>query len=128
MPRLAAHGTDSGHRKHLRLGQRPCVRCCDAHNLANAQRRVAARTGPVPPGGGFLQAEDPMVYLACRRGIEPAESLTTDDRARLVAELHGLGWSDVQIADHCRMTTYTTGRIRGRLGHTANHHQRRTAA
>ncbi|MEV0085237.1 hypothetical protein [Saccharopolyspora sp. NPDC050642] len=29
--------------------------------------------------------------------------------------LHNLGWTDPQIAAHCRMTTYTTGRIRERL-------------
>lgn len=128
MPRLAAHGTDSGYRKHLRLGQRPCLRCYDAHRLANAQRRLAARTEPKPPGAGFLNADDPMAYLAVRRGLEPAESLTTEDRERLVAELHGLGWSDVQIAELTWMSTYTTARIRARLGLTANHPTARSHA
>lgn len=58
---------------------------------------------------------DRHAYRACVAGRSPAEVLDTGDRERLVAELHRLGWSDVEIAAHCRMTTYITGRIRDRL-------------
>ncbi|MGW5645041.1 hypothetical protein ACWEV3_40870 [Saccharopolyspora sp. NPDC003752] len=54
-------------------------------------------------------------YRACLLGEQPAEVLDTAGRERLVAELHDLGWTDPQIAAHCRMTTYTTARIRDRL-------------
>lgn len=53
-------------------------------------------------------------------GAEPAEALTTRDRDRLVGMLVRDGWTDVEIAALTRMTTYTTARIRTRLGLTAN--------
>lgn len=56
------------------------------------------------------------LYAACRRGDLPAEVLTTRQRERLVCDLWGLGWTDVEIATHTRMSTYTAARIRGRLG------------
>lgn len=52
----------------------------------------------------------------CRAGVEPAEALPAYARDWLVAELHDRGWTDLEIAAHTRMTTYTTARIRGRLG------------
>jgi len=57
-----------------------------------------------------------VLYQLCLAGREPAESLPTAERAHLVKELHGLRWTDQQIARHTRMTTYTTVRIRARLG------------
>jgi hypothetical protein len=56
----------------------------------------------------------PALWSACLRGFEPAESLDWRDREELVLLLADHGWSDVQIATHCRMTTYTTHRIRTR--------------
>ncbi len=65
---------------------------------------------------------DWRTWEACCAGREPAESLTTRDREDLVCLLvHDLGWSDPEIAEHCRMTLYTVARIRGRLGLSANH-------
>lgn len=59
-------------------------------------------------------------WTAACEGKLPAESLSTRDREDLVYDLHQLGWSDGQIAEHTRMTTYTTARIRDRLGMRAN--------
>lgn len=55
------------------------------------------------------------LWLRACHGLEPAEALDPRDREDLVAELVVRGWSDVQIAEHTRMSTYTTGRIRDRL-------------
>jgi hypothetical protein len=63
------------------------------------------------------------VWIAWRLALNgdwPAEALSTADRARLVRILHKRGWTDVEIAVHTRMTTYTTGRIRARLGLAPN--------
>lgn len=59
-------------------------------------------------------------YRAALAGDLPAEALPTHVRARLVADLHRHGWSDLQIADHTRQTLYTTARIRYRLGLAPN--------
>lgn len=67
------------------------------------------------------------LWRACCAGREPAESLDWRDREDLVAALVERGWSDVEIATLTRMTTYTTARIRARLGMPANT-SRRTAA
>jgi hypothetical protein len=132
MARLAAHGTDSGYQKHLRLRQRPCLRCHDAHNDANTRRAQARALADPPPAvvptAGYWHADDPSGYLDARLGHEPAEALGRDDRWRLVAELHGLGWSDEQIAEHTRQTLYTTCRIRSRIGLSANQPAERSAA
>jgi len=57
---------------------------------------------------------------ACRRGELPAEVLDTADRDHLVYDFWAAGWSDVEIAIQTRMSTYTTGRIRARLGLAAH--------
>jgi hypothetical protein len=57
---------------------------------------------------------------ACWAGREPAESLEPADREQLVYELWALGWTDAEIAAHTRMSTYTAGRIRERLGLAPN--------
>lgn len=103
----AAHGTESGYRRHLADRDVPCFPCCDAHALAMANWRARARV---------TTAINPLQYQAARLGLEPAEALVSGDRHRLVAELHGLGWDDQRIAAHTRMTTYSTARIRGALG------------
>lgn len=56
------------------------------------------------------------LYLSCKRGDTPADVLPTGDRELLLAELAGLGWSVVRIADHTMLSTYTTARILERLG------------
>ncbi|MGI8310698.1 hypothetical protein [Saccharopolyspora hattusasensis] len=52
----------------------------------------------------------------CLSGELVAEELSTSARELVVAWLHARGCTDVQIAERCRMTTYTAGRIRSRLG------------
>ncbi len=59
-------------------------------------------------------------WAACCQGRFPAEVLSTRDREDLIVDLHTLGWSDVEIAEHCMLSTYTTARIRDRLGLTPN--------
>lgn len=60
------------------------------------------------------------MYRECRAGREPAESLPTYAREWLVHELWTNGWTDAEIAAWTRMTTYTTARIRERLGLAVN--------
>lgn len=116
--RPAACGTDSGYRRHRDEDTVPCLACCDAHAVANANARVRARARHGDRQQPRLRsvADRPLQYQAAFDGHEPAEALTEHDRGRLVAELHGLGWDDQRIAQHTRMTTYTTTRIRGALG------------
>ncbi|WP_190824736.1 hypothetical protein [Saccharopolyspora pogona] len=64
------------------------------------------------------------LWSACCRGEMPAEALLRRDREDLVWQLHQRGWTDTEIATHCRMTTYTTGRILDRLGLEPNEHRR----
>jgi hypothetical protein len=52
----------------------------------------------------------------CRAGKLPAEVLSTVDRERLVDDLWKLGWSDLEIATHTKLSTYTATRIRSRIG------------
>lgn len=69
------------------------------------------------------------MWTACVEGREPAESLPTKDREDLVYHLvHELGWTDVHIAEHTRMSTATTARIRERIGLEPNHDTSITAA
>lgn len=56
----------------------------------------------------------------CCLGEFPAEALTPGDREDLIRQLHQLGWSDVDIAIHTKQSTYTTARIRERLGLAPN--------
>jgi hypothetical protein len=57
-----------------------------------------------------------LLWHACCTGREPAEALDVRDREDLVEALVERGWTDVEIAVLTRMSTYTTGRIRERLG------------
>ncbi|GHG97359.1 hypothetical protein ACFORH_42740 [Amycolatopsis roodepoortensis] len=68
------------------------------------------------------------LMLACRLGELPAEVLEPKDRERLVYDFWAAGWSDVEIATRTRMTTYTTGRIRARLGLAAHPARERATA
>lgn len=100
-----ACGSESGYHQHSYRNEVPCHRCCDAHAVAEVSRRLRRGDTPV----------NPLQYRRALAGQEPAEALVTADRARLVAHLSGAGWALTQIAAHCRMTTYTTARIRDRL-------------
>lgn len=60
------------------------------------------------------------MFNACLAGDLPAEELPTQLREQLVTDLHGRGWTDLEIAVHCRMTLYTTARIRSRIGLSPN--------
>lgn len=109
--RRADCGTESGYRRHLVEGEPTCQLCCDAHAVHMANWRARARvSAPI----------NEVQYRAARLGREPAEALAREDRDRLVVELHRAGWSDVQIAQLTRMTTYTTVRIRAALDLQAN--------
>lgn len=74
---------------------------------------------PAVPAG-FAARSPAWVWLACCAGSEPAELLDPRDREDLVAGLVDRGWTDRQIAEHTRMSTYTTARIRERIGLPAN--------
>jgi hypothetical protein len=52
----------------------------------------------------------------CLAGHEPAEVLSSEDRAALVAHLHGLGWSIAEVAVHTRLTDYTVSRLLRQAG------------
>ena len=60
------------------------------------------------------------LFALALAGLIPAEVLPQHLRGQLVAELHADGWTDVQVAAHCRMTTYTAARIREGLELPAN--------
>lgn len=80
------------------------------HRALGVYKRSGAGTGvPLP-----LRTHR-VLYERCLAGREPAESLPPAERERLVTELHSAGWPDQAIADHTRMTLYTTARIRARL-------------
>ncbi|WP_027944245.1 hypothetical protein [Amycolatopsis taiwanensis] len=91
--------------------------------------REATSTGcqltasPAPSG---LRSPRWRWEAACA-GELPAEALSTRDREDLVWHLHELGWTDVQIAEHTRMSTYTAARIRDCLG-LAPHQPKEAAA
>ncbi len=56
-----------------------------------------------------------LTWRSCLAGRLPAEALPSAEREELVARLWQQGWSDVEIAAHTFMSTYTTTRIRTRL-------------
>lgn len=108
----AVCGTDRGYQHHRALREVPCPPCSAAHAVTNRHNRDWQRQ--------HRHVDEPLRYAAARAGREPAEALTTHDRHRLVAELTARGWPDVRIAELTRMTTYTTARIRHRLGLAPN--------
>ncbi len=76
---------------------------------------------PIPTSASLVpRRAEWRVWKRCWEGTEPAEALPTRDREDLVWQMHELGWSDVQIAEHTRMSLYTTARIRNRLGLSAS--------
>lgn len=75
----------------------------------NEQRRAAYQAAQRPRG-------DEHLLSMAMAGLIVAEALPTHVREWLVHDLHKDGWTDLEIADHTRMTLYTTARIRGRLG------------
>jgi hypothetical protein len=74
---------------------------CGAHRVA----------GRPPEANVSWRCTEPLLWAACLAGREPAESLSTLARRDLVAILSARGWTIIEIAVHCRMTTYTTARI-----------------
>lgn len=99
-------GTEGFYRRHLRHREVPCWPCCDAHALHMANwRAVHADLGPIEPGR----------FTAALAGREPAEALCSADRLRLVGQLHRAGYTDVEVASRCRMSTYTAARLRTAL-------------
>lgn len=74
--------------------------------------RLRPTGGPEP----LRPVYDQHLYDRCRAGFEPAELLTTGARGQLVYELWARGWTDVEVAVHTRMSTYTAAAIRTRLG------------
>lgn len=70
---------------------------------------------PLPPRPDTRGQAYALLRRRCWAGEAPAEELDTADREQLVTELWAAGWTDVEIAVHTRMSTYTTGRIRDRI-------------
>ena len=68
-----------------------------------------------------------LLYRAALLGREPAESLSPDERVRLIHILWMRRWTDLRIAEHTRWTTYTVARIRDRIGLPANHETKEVA-
>jgi hypothetical protein len=64
-----------------------------------------------------------VLWDQCRAGLLPAEVLDTVDRGLLVIWFWERRWTDVEIAYQTRMSTYTVGRIRERIGLPANRGQ-----
>lgn len=75
---------------------------------------------PNPPRPHTSPRRRRALLSACWAGHQPAELLDTADREHLIHDLWSLGWTDVEIAAHTHTTTYTTGRIRDRLGLAPN--------
>lgn len=69
---------------------------------------VVIHTTPAPEAPARSRA---ALWRACWRGEAPAEELPAGERDALVRALVRLGWSVVQVAQHTRMSTYTTARI-----------------
>lgn len=83
---------------------------------------------PVPPRPDTRPVLRAHLRARCWAGAEPAEALDTVDREQLITELWAAGWTDVEIASHTRLSTYTTGRIRDRVGLEPNGHTHEGAA
>lgn len=56
-----------------------------------------------------------LLWRACLEGREPAESLSMEQRERLVVLLLDRGWPQALIAEHTQLSTYTTARICDRI-------------
>ena len=96
---------------------------CDRHYVRLTRFGTTEPVHRKPASAGRTDATMRNVEVLlqqCRLGKEPAESLPSYARDWLVRDLVTKGWTDVEIAAHTRMTTYTTGRIRERLGLAPN--------
>ena len=96
----------------VRDGVTPRIAAKIARREYHPTEPPSGRPNPLPLAIQRLRA-------ACWRGEEPAEALTLIDPGgvdHLVYDLWLQGWTDVEIATHTSMTTYTTSRIRERLG------------
>jgi hypothetical protein len=79
------------------------------------RRSIPEACQPIRPRAGH------RLWVRCWEGREPAEALPTKDREDLVWDMvDQLGWTDHEIAQHTRLTSYTVARIRARLGLPAN--------
>jgi hypothetical protein len=94
----------------------PAVRRRYARALQRSDRRVQRRYLTLAPRD---YSEEHLIHMAMD-GLLVAEELPTKARERLFAELHTLGWTDRQMAEHTRTTEYTTARILRRLGRDPN--------
>ena len=105
---------------------------CDRHytwlmryGTTDVERRPELKTVEGVPNTDMRNVE--LLLRQCRLGKEPAEALPQFARDWLVHELWSCGWTDLDIATLTRMSTYTTARIRERLGLTANKIERAVA-
>ena len=78
-----------------------------------ARRQLHAVPADLPAPRAY--GEEQQIRMAMQ-GLLVAEELPTKARERLFTELHALGWTDLEMAEHTRTTPYTTVRIRERLG------------
>jgi hypothetical protein len=91
--------------------------------LLDVERRTEsgeAMSVRVSTGPGVRPLTNTAAYKHALAGALPADALETACRERLVTTLTRRGWTDTEIACWTRMTTYTTARIRSRLGLAAN--------
>ena len=79
---------------------------------------MSRRRGPIPARELVARSHERLWDRACR-GLEPAEALDYRDREDLVAQLLEAGWALPEIAEHTRMTAYTTARIAKRVAGVA---------
>lgn len=56
------------------------------------------------------------LYTAAVAGAVPGGQLPMEDRYRLIRDLHGIGWTDEQIADHTHGTLSSITAARQRMG------------
>jgi hypothetical protein len=75
-----------------------------------------------------MSAHPTVRYRKALDGIEPAETLTTAERERLIRVLMARGWTDFHIAMHTLWSVHTVIRIRERLGLKPNVAERSATA
>lgn len=89
------------------------VNKCVVIRVERGKFRAVTTVGSCEKSASPLDTE--LFHLA-KNGLLPAEALPTRLRWWLVSELHRDGFTDVEIAERTRMTTYTAARIRAALG------------
>jgi hypothetical protein len=80
----------------------------------------AAASAATATPAATVTATNSLLYRLALDGREPAESLPTKLRERLIRVLWGRGWTDEQISVHTRETVYVVARIRDRIGLVAH--------